>query len=295
MDGVVTQAFIELTAVEFSYAGGGPKCGAKVLDGVSLCIARGDFVALVGRNGSGKSTLARMVNALLLPARGEVRIDGRDTHDASQLWEVRRIVGMIFPNPDSQIVGTTVSEDVAFGPENLGLQPETIVRRVSDALRAVGLTGHGDRSPHLLSAGEKQLVSLAGILAMNPECIILDEATAMLDPSARKAVMTLVRRLNREEGITVLHITHDMDDAARADRVLVMDGGRVLLDGKPAEVFSHPAMLKELGLDLPTVTELFHLLQQDGFDLPTGIVRTDQAAAALLALDPVGEGHVSKD
>jgi energy-coupling factor transport system ATP-binding protein len=283
---------IETCAVEFSYGGGQPEKGGKALDGVTLSIGRGDFVSVLGRNGSGKSTLARMFNALLLPTGGLVRIGGMDTRDGTQVWEIRRRAGMVFPNPDNQFVGTTVEEDAAFGPENLGLPPEIIGMQVRGALRAVVMAKYAGQAPHLLSGGEKQRVSVAGILAMKPECIILDEATAMLDPAGRDEIMTLVRRLNREEGITVVHITHDMDEAVHADRVLVLDGGKVVLDGKPADVFTHASLLKESGLDLPQVAELFRLLREDGFDLSPGILGTDQAAAELLTLGSRGGGDV---
>lgn len=276
---------IETQAVEYSYAAGNrPASGAKALDGITLTIGKGDFVSVVGRNGSGKSTFARLLNALLLPTGGVVSINGIDTRDEAQTWEVRRIAGMVFQDPDSQIIGTTVEEDAAFGPENLGLPPEMIGRRVRDALQAVAMADYVGRAPHLLSGGEKQKVSLAGILAMKPECLILDEATAMLDPAGRKEVMASLRRLNREEGITVLHITHQMEEAALADRVLVLDAGRVVLDGKPGEVFSNVSGIREAGLDLPQVTELFELLNREGFDLPEGILDPDEAVEALLAL-----------
>jgi energy-coupling factor transport system ATP-binding protein len=284
------EEMIETHDVEFSYAGCGAGSRAKALDGVTCGIRKGDFVVVLGRNGSGKSTLARMFNALLIPDSGLVRTGGMDTRDEALVWEVRRRAGMVFPNPDSQLVGTTVEEDVAFGPENLGLPPGTISARVRDALRSVAMERHAGRAPHQLSGGEKQRVSLAGILAMKPECIILDEATAMLDPAGRDEVMALVRRLNREEGITVVHITHDMDQAAHADRVLVLDAGRVVLDGNPATVFADVPRLKESGLDLPQVAELFHLLRQDGFELPAGLLDTDGAVAALLAHDSC-RGH----
>jgi energy-coupling factor transport system ATP-binding protein len=277
---------IEALSVEFSYETGiGPGKGGNALAGVSLGIGKGEFVVVLGRNGSGKSTLARMFNALLLPDSGLVRVGGMDTRDGTMVWEVRRRAGMVFPDPDSQLVGTTVEEDAAFGPENLGLTPETISMRVGDALRSVSMAEHAGRPPHLLSGGEKQRVALAGILAMKPECIILDEATAMLDPAGKAEIMALVQRLNREEGVTVVHITHDMNEAMHADRVLVLDAGRVVLEGPPAAVFAEVSRLKEAGLDLPQVTELFHLLQQDGFELPAGVLETNEAAAALLALD----------
>lgn len=273
---------VETQGVEFSYgACGGPVPGAKALDGISLRIEKGEFVALVGGNGSGKTTFARLLNALLLPTSGTVYIDGIDTKDKERLWEVRRVAGMVFQNPDSQIIGTTVEEDVAFGPENLGLEPEETRRRVREALRRVGMERHADSPPHLLSGGRKQLVSIAGIIAMEPGCLILDEATALLDPTAREEIMELLRRLNREEGITVLHITHDMEEAALADRVIVMHAGRVALDGKPSEVFSRASLLREMGLDIPQVAELSERLRGEGFNLPSGLLDTDAAVAAL--------------
>lgn len=283
---------IETEAVEFSYDAGK---GAKALEGISLGIGKGDFVALLGRNGSGKSTFARLLNALLIPTSGVVRISGIDTRDEARIWDIRRISGMVFQDPDNQIIGTTVEEDVAFGPENLGLSPEVIGGRVRDALEAVAMAEYADSAPHLLSGGEKQRVALAGILAMKPECIILDEATAMLDPAGRKGVMALIRRLNREEGITVLHVTHHMEEAGLADRIIVIDAGRVVLDGKPNEVFSDVSAIKGLGLDLPQVTELFDLLNQDGFDLPKGILDMDEAAAALTGMYSRGVHHVHQN
>jgi energy-coupling factor transport system ATP-binding protein len=293
---VAAENIVETSAVEYSHdAGSRPGSGAKALDGITLNIVRGEFVALVGRNGSGKSTLARHLNALLLPTGGVVRINGMDTRDETGLWDLRRGVGMLFQDPDNQIIGTTVEEDTAFGPENLGLSPEVIEVRVRAALHTVGMADHADRAPHLLSGGEKQRLALAGVLAMKPECIILDEATSMLDPSAREEIMGLLRRLNREEGITVLHITHRMEEAALADRIVVMDAGRVVLEGKPGEVFSEVSLIRELGLELPPVTELFDLLMLDGFDLPAGITDTDEALEALMAINSsrMGDVHIN--
>ncbi len=282
---------MEARAVEFSYQAGnraGP--GTKALDGISLSIEKGEFVAVVGGNGSGKTTFARMVNALLEPTAGAVFIDGMDTKDKERLWEARRLAGMVFQNPDSQIVGTTVEEDVAFGPENLGLPPEEIRRRVRDALLSVGMEDHGGTPPHLLSGGLKQRVSIAGVLAMKPACLILDEATALQDPIARKEIMALLRRLNREEGITIIHITHDMEEAALADRVIVLDAGKVALEGKPRQVFSRLSRLRESGLHGPCVTELFEALRGEGFLLPKGVLGVDEAAAALVRM-LTGQGH----
>jgi energy-coupling factor transport system ATP-binding protein len=268
--------------MEFSYgACTGSGQGRKALDGLNLHIGRGELVAIVGGNGSGKTTLARLLNALLLPTAGAVYIDGVDTTDKERLWEIRRVAGMVFQNPDNQIVGTTVEEDVAFGPENLGLDPELITLRVRDALREVGMTEHADAAPHLLSGGQKQRVSVAGIIAMKPECIILDEATALLDPAARKELMNLICRLNREEGITVLYITHNMEEAGLAERVMVLEAGKIVLDGKPREVFSQVSLLRELGLGVPQVTDLFDLLRQEGFDLPAGVLNVDEAVDVL--------------
>lgn len=282
---------IELQGVEFSYPHNKKEAeGKKALDQITLSIKKGEFVALLGRNGSGKSTLARLLNALSSPAQGTVMIHGLDTRDASQVWNVRRMTGMVFPDPDNQIIGTTVEEDVAFGPENLSLPPTEIMRRVQEALQAVGLTELAGSAPHLLSGGEKQRLALAGVLAMQPECIVLDEATSLLDPIGREEVLTLVRRLNREKGITVVHITHHMEEVGFADRILVLDNGKVVLDGAPREIFVDGARIKELGLDLPAVTELFALLNQDGFDLPPGILTCTEALTAL-GKSFFGKGH----
>jgi energy-coupling factor transport system ATP-binding protein len=277
---------VEARGAEYVYeprSGTGP--GAQALNGISLNIVKGEFVSLIGGNGSGKSTFARLLNALLLPTGGAVCIKGIDTRNKELVPEIRKWTGMVFQDPDNQIIGATVEEDVAFGPENLGMQPEAIRGRIREALRAVGMEEYADNAPHLLSGGEKQKVSLAGILAMKPECIILDEATALLDPVGRKEIMELVVKLNREEEITVLHITHNMEEAALADRVIVIDAGGIVLDGKPGEVFSKISRLKELGLDVPQVTELFHLLRLDGYDLTGGIPDADEAAEALIRLD----------
>ena len=282
---------IETGCVDFSY---GACCGSgrdrKALDGVSLRIGKGEHVAIAGGNGSGKTTFARLLNALLLPTGGTVCIGGTDTSDKERLWEIRRIVGMVFQDPDSQIVGTTVAEDVAFGPANLGLEPEEMRRRVRRALRDVGMGDFAGAAPHLLSGGLKQKVSMAGVLAMKPACVILDEATAKLDPIARKEIMDVLRLRNREEGVTVLHITHDMEEAALADRVIVLDAGKVALDGNPREVFSQATRLKSLGMDVPQVTELFDLLREEGMDLPSGVLDVEEAAA-ILTRSITGRGY----
>ncbi|MDD2851324.1 MAG: energy-coupling factor transporter ATPase [Desulfuromonadaceae bacterium] len=285
---------IETFAVEFSHNIDHRMPGSmKAVDGISVSIAKGEFVAILGRNGSGKTTLARMLNALLLPTGGSVCIHGIDTLDESLIWKVRGLVGMIFQDPDSQIVGTTVEEDVAFGPENLGLEPGEIRRRVQEALHSVAMSQHAHTTPHLLSGGEKQKVSLAGILAMQPDCIILDEATALLDPAGRKEVIGLVRTLNRDKRITVLHITHDMEEARLADRVILLDAGKVVLDGRPSEVFSNSPAIKMAGLELPQIAELFDLLNQEGFDLPDCAMNMDEALAALIkVMNRCREQHV---
>lgn len=275
--------FLELHEVAFSYCARGESLReSRALDGLDLQIDKGEIVAIIGGNGSGKTTFARLLNALLLPTSGIVYIDGIDTTDKERLWDVRRIAGMVFQNPDNQIVGTTVAEDVAFGPENLGLEPELIEARVRDALREVALTEFADVAPHLLSGGQKQRVSVAGIIAMKPECIILDEATALLDPAARNEIINLVFRLNREEGVTVFYITHNMEEARRAERILILDAGKIVLDGTPREVFSHVSLLRDMGLEVPQVTELFDRLRQEGFDLPAGIVDAEEALEALI-------------
>ncbi len=273
---------IKTLEVEYEYVSHQEgKSGTKALNGVSLNIKKGQFVVVIGRNGSGKSTFARLLNALLLPARGTVYIKGLATADENNLWDVRRTAGMVFQNPDNQIIGTTVEEDTAFGPENLGIPPEQIRSRVDGALEAVGMKNFSRHAPHLLSGGQKQRVSIAGILAMKPECIILDEATAMLDPGGRKEVLEVIHRLNREEDMTVLLITHHMEEAKTADRVVVVDGGRVVLDGSPREVFSNVAQIKNLGLDVPQVTELFYELNNEGFSLPADILHSKDAVQEI--------------
>ena len=236
----------------------------KAIDNLNLDVKQGEFVAIIGHNGSGKSTLSKNLNAILMPTKGNILIDGNDTKDEEKLWDIRQTAGMVFQNPDNQIVATVVEEDVAFGPENLGIEPKLIRERVKEALESVGITELKDRQPHLLSGGQKQRVAIAGIIAMRPKCIIFDEATAMLDPSGRKEVMNVIEKLNKEENITVLHITHYMEEAVEADRVIVMDKGRKVLEGTPKEVFRNVKMLKEIGLDVPYMTELATSLKEEG-------------------------------
>lgn len=249
----------------------------KALSGINVELKKGEFVVIVGRNGSGKSTFARLLNALLLPVEGVVYVNGINTQDEEKVWEIRRSVGMVFQNPDNQIVGTIVEEDVAFGPENLGIPADEIRVRVAEALEAVGISEYSKHAPHMLSGGQKQRVAIAGILAMKPECIVLDEATSMLDPVGRKEVMRVLKKLNKEDGITVIHITHHMDEASIADRVIVIDEGKIVLDGAPKEVFGNSEKIKCLGLDVPQVTELFNELKKEGFQLPDGVLSVDEA------------------
>ena len=255
-----------------------------VLDGVDLNIRSGSFVAVLGHNGSGKSTLAKHMNAILLPTGGTVYVDGIDTADEDRLLDIRRTVGMVFQNPDNQIVANVVEEDVAFAPENLGVPPEEIRQRVDDALKTVGMYEFREHAPHLLSGGQKQRVAIAGVLAMAPRCIVLDEPTAMLDPVGRREVMDTIKKLNRTAGVTVVLITHHMDEAAQSDRLVVMSKGKVVADGTPKEVFSHVEALKSVGLTVPETVELCWTLRRDGLDLPLDALSDEECAQALYDL-----------
>lgn len=258
---------IKIDNVKFKY----DKDSPYAVDGVSLNIKKGEFTAIIGHNGSGKSTLAKLINSLLLPTEGKIYVKGMDTSDDSKLWDIRQSAGMVFQNPDNQLVATIVEEDIAFGPENLGVESAEIRRRVDDALNTVGMYEFRKRPPHLLSGGQKQRIAIAGILALNSDCIILDEPTAMLDPSGRKEVMETLKKLN-DQGKTILLITHYMDEAVQADRVVVMDKGNIKLDGTPKEVFKNIDQIKKYGLDVPQVTELAQELIKEGLNLPPDII-----------------------
>ena len=254
------------------------------VDGVSMEVHRGEFVAVLGANGCGKSTLAKQFNAILLPEAGTVLVEGMDTADESKIYDIRQTVGMVFQNPDNQIVATVVEEDVAFALENLGVPPEEMRRRVDDAMKMAGIYEFRERAPHNLSGGQKQRVAIAGVVAMRPDCLILDEATAMLDPRGREQVMQTIHYLNKNMGITVVSITHYMEEAAKADRVLVMSKGKVVLEGTPKEVFSQTEKVRSLHLDVPQAAELRDELVKAGIDLPEGIIDTGECAQALYEL-----------
>ena len=251
------------------------------VDNASLSVKQGDFIAILGHNGSGKSTLAKHFNAILYPTEGTVFVDGMDTRDDEKLWDVRREAGMVFQNPDNQIIGQIVEEDVGFGPENLGVPTEEIWQRVEESLKAVGMYEFRKYAPGKLSGGQKQRVSIAGVIAMHPKCIVLDEPTAMLDPLGRKEVIRAVRALNDVEGITIILITHYMEEIIHADKVFVMDQGKVALQGTPREIFSQVEKLKELRLDVPQVTMLAHELREKGLDIPEGILTKEELIEAL--------------
>lgn len=256
----------------------------KAIEDLSLDIKKGEFLVIIGHNGSGKSTLSKNLNAILMPTKGNILIDNMDTRDEEKLWDIRQAAGMVFQNPDNQIVATVVEEDVAFGPENLGIEPAEIRKRVDESLKSVGIYELRDRQPHLLSGGQKQRVAIAGIIAMKPKCIIFDEATAMLDPSGRKEVMSTIKRLNKEENISVIHITHFMEEAVDADRVIVMEKGKKILEGTPRQVFSKIDMLKNIGLDVPYMTELSKELNKEGLNIDSDILTVDEMVMKLCQL-----------
>ncbi len=253
----------------------------RAIDGVDLDIHAGDFIAILGHNGSGKSTLAKQIDAILLPTEGTLWVNGMDTADEDQLWDIRQSAGLVFQNPDNQIIGTVVEEDVGFGPENMGVPQQEIWERVEKSLRAVGMWEYRAHSPNKLSGGQKQRVAIAGVMAMRPKCIVLDEPTAMLDPNGRKEVISAVHDLNRQEHVTVLLITHYMEEVIDADTVIVMDEGKIVMQGTPHEVFSHVEELKSYRLDVPQATLVAYELQQMGYDLPDGILTNEELTAAL--------------
>lgn len=278
-------SIIEIKDLHFSYKSeDGETPAAEVLKGIDLNIKRGEFVVVLGHNGSGKSTLAKHINAILLPTRGSVTVDGIDTSDEEKLFELRQKAGMVFQNPDNQIVSSIVEEDVAFALENLGVPYDEMRRRVDESLKAVNMYEYRLHSPSQLSGGQKQRIAIAGVIAMQPECIILDEPTAMLDPQGRREVMATIKRMNREKGITIVLITHYMDEAAQCDRIVVMDKGSVVLDDIPRAVFSHVEKVKEIGLDVPQVTELAWELRRAGYDMPDDIITEQECTEAIMKL-----------
>ena len=272
---------IKTQDLAFTYPGTEDQVNTRALRGVDVTIERGSFVVILGHNGSGKSTLAKTFNAVLLPSGGKVYVEGMDTMDESLLLEIRRRVGMVFQNPDNQIVANVVEEDVAFAPENLGVPSAEIRKRVDDALEAVGMTQFVKHAPHLLSGGQKQRIAIAGVLAMKPECIVLDEAAAMLDPIGRREVLAAVEKLNREQGITVVLITHHMNEAEHADRVIVMNDGLVVMDGKPREVFTRKKELEDIGLAVPDTVSLLFSLREAGMDVPVDAITVEECADVI--------------
>ena len=281
----MNQSIIQFKDVTFSYDTEEENVPArKVIEKFNLAIEEGQFLAVLGRNGCGKSTVAKLINGILVPTEGKVTVEGMDTSDEEKTVDIRRTVGMVFQNPDNQIVATIVEDDVAFGPENLGVEPSEIRKAVDNALKAVGMYEFRKREPHRLSGGQKQRVAIAGVIAMNTKCIVMDEPTAMLDPQGRKEVIDTVMKLNKDYGITVILITHYMDEAVKADRVVVMDNGNIALDGTPKEVFRNVEKIKSLGLDVPQASELAYRLRKKGMKLPDDILDENECAAAIMKL-----------
>ena len=278
------EAMIKCDNVSFKYRANEEEEERYAVNGVNFEVEKGEFLVILGHNGSGKSTIAKHMNALLVPSEGTVIVDNLNTLDPNNLWEIRSVSGMVFQNPDNQLVATIVEEDVAFGPENLGVAPEEIRSRVDESLKKVGMYEYRRHAPHLLSGGQKQRVAIAGVLAMKPKCIIFDEPTAMLDPSGRKEVLKNIKEINKNYGITIVLITHYMDEAAQADRVIVMDDGKIILEGKPREVFSNVKQMKDIGLDVPQVTELCYELKNSGINIDTNILNVDEMVNALCQL-----------
>lgn len=279
-------SFIEIKDLHFSYVNEmeEPPVKTEVLKGVNLDIQKGEFVAVLGHNGSGKSTLAKCINAINIPESGSVLVNGLDTKDEKNLLDIRKTAGMVFQNPDNQIVATIVEEDVAFALENMGVAPKEIRQRVDDALKTVGMYEYREHAPHKLSGGQKQRVAIAGVIAMRPQCILLDEPTAMLDPKGRAEVMKTIKMLNRENGVTIVLITHYMEEAAQADRVVVIDEGEVVMDNEPKKVFSQVDTMKNLGLDVPQVTQLAYGLKKAGYNISSEVITEDECVEAIAGI-----------
>jgi energy-coupling factor transport system ATP-binding protein len=275
---------VECKNLLYKYTSEDNTAGKIAVNDINLEVKKGEFLVVLGRNGSGKSTLAKHINALLLPSGGKVFVDGLDTSNLSEVWNIRNKAGMVFQNPDNQLVATIVEEDVAFGPENLGIEPKEIRKRVNEALKTVDMLEYRRHAPHLLSGGQKQRIAIAGILAMRPECIVFDEPTAMLDPIGRREVMKTIKQVNRDFGITIILITHFMEEAAEADRIIVMDEGNIIMQGKPREIFNHVSEMKKIGLDVPQVTELAYELNKSGMNINTDILTINEMVSALCQL-----------
>lgn len=284
LDTNTKETIIDVNSVEFLYEEVEESGGTRVLKDVSLQIRRGEFLAVLGHNGSGKSTLAKHLNAILVPQSGNVSVEGLDTRDENLIYKIRQRVGMVFQNPDNQLVATIVEEDVAFAPENLGVPQKEIRERVDYALDAVNMTEYKEHAPHMLSGGQKQRIAIAGVLAMKPDVLVMDEPTAMLDPVGRREIMETVKKLNHDEGMTVVMITHYMEEAAMADRVIVMDHGKSIIEGTPKEVFSKVEKIKKIGLDVPQTTELCFQLQKSGLDFDTNILTVDECVDKILSV-----------
>ncbi len=272
---------IKIEDVTYEYSSIGEEGQLRAIRDLSIDVKRGEFLVILGHNGSGKSTLAKLMNGLLIPTKGDIYVMGMNTKDENKIWNIREKAGMVFQNPDNQIVATIVEEDVAFGPENQGIPPAEIRKRVDEALRIVEMTEYKRHAPHLLSGGQKQRVAIAGILAMNPDCIIFDEPTAMLDPTGRIEVMNTIKKLNKVEEKTIVLITHYMDEAVEADRILVMEQGEIVMAGTPREIFKQVKKVKELGLDVPQVTELVYELRKEGIDIPEDILTVEELVRLL--------------
>lgn len=277
----MSDEMIRVEKVTYEYGSYGDENHLIAVNDVSMTVKKGEYLVILGHNGSGKSTLAKLMNGLLLPTKGDIFVNGMNTKDEDKIWHIRETAGMVFQNPDNQLVATIVEEDVAFGPENLGLPSDEIRRRVDKALEIVEMSEYQKHAPHLLSGGQKQRVAIAGILAMNPECIILDEPTAMLDPTGRKEIIATLRKLNEKENKTIIHITHHMDEAVEADRIIVMEKGKIVMEGTPKDIFCQVDKVKELGLDVPQVTELAYELNKEGFNIPCHILTIEELVDAL--------------